>query len=68
MTSPGTRADAEAEDLDVEEALALVKENPGPAHRGPAHPGSSAAEPTSRRPRTRSRTRWSRRSAGGRTI
>ncbi|MEU9634627.1 molybdopterin molybdotransferase MoeA [Streptomyces tendae] len=39
MTSPGTRADAEAEDLDVEEALALVKENPGPAHRGPAHPG-----------------------------
>ncbi|WP_432162263.1 molybdopterin molybdotransferase MoeA [Streptomyces tendae] len=39
MTSPGTRADAEAEDLDVEEALALVKENPSPAHRGPAHPG-----------------------------
>ncbi|MFD5049643.1 molybdopterin molybdotransferase MoeA [Streptomyces tendae] len=39
MTSPGTRADTEAEDLDVEEALALVKENPGPAHRGPAHPG-----------------------------
>ncbi|NEV89087.1 molybdopterin molybdotransferase MoeA [Streptomyces tendae] len=39
MTSPGARAAAEAEDLDVEEALALVKENPGPAHRGPAHPG-----------------------------
>ncbi|MEW1996473.1 molybdopterin molybdotransferase MoeA [Streptomyces coelicoflavus] len=34
MTSPGTRADAEPEDLDVEEALALVREKPGPAHRG----------------------------------
>ncbi|MFG3152446.1 molybdopterin molybdotransferase MoeA [Streptomyces sp. NPDC048219] len=30
MTSPGTRAGEEAEDLDVEEALALVRENPGP--------------------------------------
>ncbi|MDX3411143.1 molybdopterin molybdenumtransferase MoeA, partial [Streptomyces sp. ME02-6977A] len=29
MTSPGTRADADAEDLDVEEALALVRETPG---------------------------------------
>ncbi|AQS68624.1 molybdopterin molybdotransferase MoeA [Streptomyces pactum] len=35
MTSPGTRADEEAEDLDVEEALALVKENPGPPHGDP---------------------------------
>ncbi|MFJ4271839.1 molybdopterin molybdotransferase MoeA [Streptomyces coelicoflavus] len=34
MASPGTRADAEPEDLDVEEALALVREKPGPAHRG----------------------------------
>ncbi|WP_369176511.1 molybdopterin molybdotransferase MoeA [Streptomyces mutabilis] len=30
MTSPGTRTGEEAEDLDVEEALALVNENPGP--------------------------------------
>ncbi|MCZ9350384.1 molybdopterin molybdotransferase MoeA [Streptomyces mutabilis] len=30
MTSPGTRSGEEAEDLDVEEALALVNENPGP--------------------------------------
>ncbi|WP_225647565.1 molybdopterin molybdotransferase MoeA [Streptomyces solaniscabiei] len=30
MTSPGTRAGGEAEDLDVEEALALVRENAGP--------------------------------------
>ncbi|GAA5210026.1 molybdopterin molybdotransferase MoeA [Streptomyces thinghirensis] len=35
MTSHGTRTDEEAEDLDVEEALALVKENPGPS--GPSH-------------------------------
>ncbi|MEJ1198242.1 MULTISPECIES: molybdopterin molybdotransferase MoeA [unclassified Streptomyces] len=35
MTSHGTRTDEEAEDLDVEEALALVKENPGPS--GPPH-------------------------------
>ncbi|MFJ7767780.1 molybdopterin molybdotransferase MoeA [Streptomyces sp. NPDC097107] len=35
MTSHGTRTDEEAEDLDVEEALALVKENRGPA--GPPH-------------------------------
>ncbi|WP_030180657.1 molybdopterin molybdotransferase MoeA [Streptomyces violaceorubidus] len=39
MTSPGTWSDAQAEDLDVEEALALVRENPGPAHRGPTRPG-----------------------------
>ncbi|MFJ8189913.1 molybdopterin molybdotransferase MoeA [Streptomyces sp. NPDC096094] len=31
MTPHGTRTDEEAEDLDVEEALALVKENPGPS-------------------------------------
>jgi molybdopterin molybdotransferase len=37
MTSPGTRADEEAEDLDVEEALALVKENPGAAHGDRGH-------------------------------
>ncbi|MFH8447373.1 molybdopterin molybdotransferase MoeA [Streptomyces sp. NPDC018026] len=34
MTSPGTRADADAEDLDVEEALALVRENPGHGSHG----------------------------------
>ncbi|MET7812680.1 molybdopterin molybdotransferase MoeA [Streptomyces sp. NPDC005395] len=39
MTSPGTRADAETEDLDVEEALALVRDSSGPARSGPAHPG-----------------------------
>ncbi|WP_217163293.1 molybdopterin molybdotransferase MoeA [Streptomyces sp. AC512_CC834] len=37
MTSPGTRADEEAEDLDVEEALALVQEKPGPPHGDPGH-------------------------------
>ncbi|GAA3975602.1 molybdopterin-binding protein [Streptomyces marokkonensis] len=42
MTSPGTRADEEAEDLDVEEALALVNENPGPPHGDHDH----AAPPT----------------------
>ncbi|MFD8201988.1 hypothetical protein ACFV2G_20880, partial [Streptomyces sp. NPDC059701] len=38
MTSPGTRADGEAEDLHVEEALALVREKPGPppGDRNPA--------------------------------
>ncbi|MFE1024675.1 molybdopterin molybdotransferase MoeA [Streptomyces sp. NPDC058818] len=35
MTSHGTRTDEEADDLDVEEALALVKENSGPS--GPPH-------------------------------
>lgn len=39
MTSPGTRADAETEDLDVEEALALVRDSSGPARSGPARPG-----------------------------
>ncbi|MFB6555448.1 molybdopterin molybdotransferase MoeA [Streptomyces sp. NPDC056405] len=40
MTSHGTRTDEEAEDLDVEEALALVKENPGPSGpSGPPHGG-----------------------------
>ncbi|EHN77240.1 molybdenum cofactor biosynthesis protein, partial [Streptomyces coelicoflavus ZG0656] len=43
MASPGTRADAEPEDLDVEEALALVREKPGPAHGGhDAHRGHDA--------------------------
>ncbi|MGW0812534.1 molybdopterin molybdotransferase MoeA [Streptomyces viridiviolaceus] len=39
MTAPGTRTDEDAEDLDVEEALALVKENPGdhPAAHAPHH-------------------------------
>ncbi|MFF8095589.1 molybdopterin molybdotransferase MoeA [Streptomyces sp. NPDC016675] len=49
MASPGTRADEEAEDLDVEEALALVKEKPGPPHGapGPSHgaPGPAAPPP-----------------------
>ncbi|WP_031043503.1 molybdopterin molybdotransferase MoeA [Streptomyces sp. NRRL F-5650] len=40
MTSPGTRDDAETEDLDVEEALALVRENSGPARRGPGGHGT----------------------------
>ncbi|MFD7952187.1 molybdopterin molybdotransferase MoeA [Streptomyces ardesiacus] len=35
MTSPGTRDEAATEDLDVEEALALVRENSGPARRVP---------------------------------
>ncbi|MER7051007.1 molybdopterin molybdotransferase MoeA [Streptomyces sp. NPDC000351] len=42
MTSPGTRADEEADDLDVEEALALVNEKPGPPHGDHDH----AAPPT----------------------
>ncbi|MFE0800471.1 molybdopterin-binding protein [Streptomyces sp. NPDC058812] len=42
MTSHGTRTDEEAEDLDVEEALALVKENPGPS--GPPHGDHDHAE------------------------
>ncbi|MFJ9674661.1 molybdopterin molybdotransferase MoeA [Streptomyces sp. NPDC101221] len=42
MTSPGTRADAETEDLDVEEALALVRDNPGPARPGPGGHGAPA--------------------------
>ncbi|WP_077796319.1 molybdopterin molybdotransferase MoeA [Streptomyces sp. JHA26] len=42
MTSPGTRAGEEAEDLDVEEALALVRENPGPP------PGDRAPAPDDR--------------------
>ncbi|WP_395573117.1 molybdopterin molybdotransferase MoeA [Streptomyces sp. BK79] len=37
MTSPGTRADEEAEDRHVEEALALVKEQPGAAHGDHGH-------------------------------
>ncbi|MGW7280464.1 molybdopterin molybdotransferase MoeA [Streptomyces sp. NPDC054844] len=43
MTSHGTRTDEEAEDLDVEEALALVKENPGPS--GPPHGDHEHATP-----------------------
>ncbi|MFD5295534.1 molybdopterin molybdotransferase MoeA [Streptomyces mutabilis] len=45
MTSPGTRTGEEAEDLDVEEALALVNENPGPPPGTPdgraTHAGTS---------------------------
>ncbi|MGW8062195.1 molybdopterin molybdotransferase MoeA [Streptomyces ziwulingensis] len=52
MASPGTRADEEAEDLDVEEALALVNETPRPPHGDSgraatpphtAHPGHHGA-------------------------
>ncbi|GGQ62362.1 molybdopterin molybdotransferase MoeA [Streptomyces flaveolus] len=55
MTSPGTRAGEEAEDLDVEEALALVRENPGPppGDRTPAHgtpPGSGTQPAPGARP------------------
>ncbi|MFI0035255.1 molybdopterin molybdotransferase MoeA [Streptomyces mutabilis] len=41
MTSPGTRTGEDAEDLDVEEALALVNENPGPP---PGTPDGRAAQ------------------------
>ncbi|MYS70275.1 molybdopterin molybdenumtransferase MoeA, partial [Streptomyces sp. SID5926] len=37
MSSPGTRAGADAEDLDVEEALALVRETPGHGSRDNNH-------------------------------
>lgn len=42
MASPGTRAGEEAEDLDVEEALALVKEHPGLPHDHTGHVGHPA--------------------------
>jgi molybdopterin molybdotransferase len=45
MTSPGTRADEEAEDLDVEEALALVQDKPGPPHGDP-RPAATPARAT----------------------
>ncbi|MFH9572452.1 molybdopterin-binding protein [Streptomyces sp. NPDC017230] len=49
MTSPGTRADEEADDLDVEEALALVNEAPGPPHGDHDHavPPTQAEHPHS---------------------
>ncbi|GAA2580235.1 MULTISPECIES: molybdopterin molybdotransferase MoeA [Streptomyces] len=40
MTSPGTRADGEADDLDVEEALALVRKNPGTPRGESGHAGA----------------------------
>ncbi|GGQ47422.1 molybdopterin molybdotransferase MoeA [Streptomyces mutabilis] len=46
MTSPGTRAGEKADDFDVEEALALVNENPGPPSGTPdgraTHAGASS--------------------------
>ncbi|MDT0609638.1 molybdopterin molybdotransferase MoeA [Streptomyces lancefieldiae] len=45
MTSPGIRAGEEAEDLDVEEALALVNENPGPAHGRHEHAPAPVSAP-----------------------
>ncbi|MGC9501549.1 molybdopterin-binding protein [Streptomyces sp. WG7] len=42
MTSPRTRADDEAEDLDVEEALALVNQHPGPSRGDRGHPATPA--------------------------
>ncbi|MGC9378752.1 molybdopterin-binding protein [Streptomyces sp. MH13] len=42
MTSPRTRADDEAEDLDVEEALALVNQHPGPSCGDRGHPAAPA--------------------------
>ncbi|MFH9416037.1 molybdopterin molybdotransferase MoeA [Streptomyces rochei] len=47
MSSPGTRTGEEAEDLDVEEALALVKENGGPARGAPDGPAAPAQTPPS---------------------
>ncbi|MEU0471016.1 molybdopterin molybdotransferase MoeA [Streptomyces olivaceus] len=44
MTSRGARAGTEADGFDVEEALALVQENPGPAHRGHGGPGPHAPQ------------------------
>lgn len=45
MTSPGTRTGEEADDLDVEEALALVKENPGPPGGTPDGPATHPHAP-----------------------
>ncbi|MFF5156197.1 molybdopterin molybdotransferase MoeA [Streptomyces sp. NPDC000348] len=42
MTARATRADENADDLDVEEALALVKKHPGPAPATPRHPHHDA--------------------------
>ncbi|MBD0423639.1 molybdopterin molybdotransferase MoeA [Streptomyces sp. TRM S81-3] len=52
MTAPGARTDEEAEDLDVEEVLALVKENPGAPPGGPvpAHAPHHGHQGTSHRP------------------
>ncbi|CAL9275070.1 molybdopterin molybdotransferase MoeA [Streptomyces rochei] len=54
MSSPGTRTGEEAEDLDVEEALALVKENGGPARGAPDGPAAPAQTPPSGDPRRQS--------------
>ncbi|MFE0844568.1 molybdopterin molybdotransferase MoeA [Streptomyces rochei] len=54
MSSPGTRTGEEAEDLDVEEALALVKENGGPARGAPNGPAAPAQTPPSGDPRRQS--------------
>ncbi|MFE6353364.1 molybdopterin molybdotransferase MoeA [Streptomyces rochei] len=54
MSSPGTRTGEEAEDLDVEEALALVKENGGPARGAPDDPAALAQTPPSGDPRRQS--------------
>ncbi|MGQ5602818.1 molybdopterin-binding protein [Streptomyces sp. EKS3.2] len=51
MSTPGTRTGEEAEDLDVEEALALVKENGGPARGAPDGPAAPAQTPPSGDPR-----------------
>jgi molybdopterin molybdotransferase len=61
MTPHGTRADEDAEDLDVEEVLALVKDDhghhPDDPVRGPAAPGDRHG--TSHRPDTRHKaTPW----------
>ncbi|MEV8551712.1 molybdopterin molybdotransferase MoeA [Streptomyces glaucescens] len=51
MTAPGVRAGEDAHDLDVEEALALVKRPDGraPGEQGPGDPGDQDARSATRR-------------------
>ncbi|GAA2936258.1 MULTISPECIES: molybdopterin molybdotransferase MoeA [Streptomyces] len=59
MTPRGTRTDEDAEDLDVEEVLALVNDSNGTHLPDPAARGEKDSAPTPRKPDTRHRaTPW----------